>query len=192
MLNRWIMSKWMKLKYLLILHYLRLTLLMCLTVYLPFRGNKPNRWITSASILYILIKPMRQYFFKLVGEWLLQIYAYGTCHMASLFSPLSGTTTAAICSSSNLLVATFMQHLLFHPTSAPLLATSSPLPSSLIVTSHPDQKGLKPLLALLLVSIRDALLTTYAPLPSHLSVGSHHEHLKLSHTHQIILNSENF
>ena len=103
----------------------------------------------------------------------------GTCHMASFFSHLSRTTTAAICSSSNLLVATFTQHLASHPTS-----TSSPLPSPLIVTSHPDQKGLTPLLAL--------LFTTYAPLPSHLSVGSHHEYLKLSHTHQIILNCENF
>ena len=59
-------------------------------------------------------------------------------------------------------------------------------------TSHPDQKGLTPLLALLLVSIRDALLTTYALLPSQLSVDSHHEYLKLSHTHQIILNSDKF
>ena len=84
-----------------------------------------------------------------------------------------------------------MQHLASHPTSAPLLTTSSPLPSPLTVTSHPDQKGLT-LLSLLLVSIRDVLLTTYALLPSHLSVGSHHEYLKLSHTHQIILNSENF
>ena len=112
--------------------------------------------------------------------------------MASFFSPLSRTTTAAICSTSSLLVTTFTQHLASHPTSAPLLATSLPLPSPLIVTSHPDQKGLTPLLALLLVSIRDALLTTYALLLSQLSVGSHHEYLKLSHTHQIILNSENF
>ena len=109
-----------------------------------------------------------------------------------ILSPLSRTTTAAICSSSNLLVATFMQHLASHPTSAPLLMTSSPLPSPLIFTSHPDQKGLMPLLAVLLVPIRDALLTTYTPLPSHLSVGSHHEYLKLSHTHQIIMNSQNF
>ena len=85
-----------------------------------------------------------------------------------------------------------MQHLASHPTSAPLLTTSSLLPSPLTVTSHPDQKGLMPLLALLLVSISDALLTTYALLPSHLSIDSHHEYLKLSHTHQIILNSENF
>ena len=103
----------------------------------------------------------------------------GTCHMVSFFSPLSRTTTAAICSSSNLLLATFTQHLASHPTSAPLplLTTSSPLPSPLIVTSHPDQKGLMPLLAVLLVSIRDALLTTYTWLPSHLSVDSHHEYL---------------
>ena len=47
-------------------------------------------------------------------------------------------------------------------------------------------------LLVLLISIRDALLTTYALLPSHMSVDSHHEYLKLSHTHQIILNSENF
>ena len=112
--------------------------------------------------------------------------------MTSFFSPLLRTTTAAICSSSNLLVATFPQHLASYRTSASLLATSSPLLSPPIVTSHPDQKGLTPLLALLLVSIRDALVTTYASLPSHLSVGSHHEYLKLSHTHQIILNSENF
>ena len=112
--------------------------------------------------------------------------------MASFFSPVSRTTTAAICSSSNLLEVTLTQHLASHPTSASLLTTFSPLPSPPIVTSHPDQKGLTPFLALLLVSIRDALLTTYAPLPSHLSVGSHHEYLKLSHTHQIILNSKNF
>ena len=118
-------------------------------------------------------------------------FCCGTCHMASFFSPLSKTTTAAICSSSNLLVATFTQHLASHPTSAPLLTTFSPLPSPLIVTSHPDQKGLTPLLALLLVSIRDALLTTYTLVPSHMSVDSHHEYLKLSHTRQIILKSEN-
>ena len=112
--------------------------------------------------------------------------------MTSLFSPLPRTITAAIYSSSNLLVATFMQHLASHPTSAPLLTTSTPLPSPLTITSHPDQKRLTPLLALLLVSIRDALLTNYALLPSHLSVDSHHEYLKLTHTHQIILNSENF
>ena len=56
-----------------------------------------------------------------------------------------------ICSSSNLLVATFMQHLASRPTSALLLTTSSPLPSPLTVTSHPNQKGLTPLLALLLL-----------------------------------------
>ena len=106
----------------------------------------------------------------------------GTCHMASSFLPLSRTTTTAICSSSNLLVATFTQHLASHPTSWPLLTTSLPLPSPLIVTSHPDQKGLMPLLALLLISIRDALLTTYALLPSHLSLDSHHEYLKLSYS----------
>ena len=111
---------------------------------------------------------------------------------ASLFLPLPRTTPTAVCSSSNLLVATFTQHLASHPTSAPLLTTSSPLPSPLAVTSHQDQKGLTPLLALLLVSIRDAFLTTYALLPSHLSEDSHHEYLKLSHTHQIILNSEDF
>ena len=108
----------------------------------------------------------------------------GTCHMASLFSPLIGTTTTAVCSSSNLLVATLTQHLASHPTSAPLLTTSSPLPSPLTVTSHQDQKGLMPLL---LFSIRDAFLTTYTLLPSHLSEDSHHEHFKLSHTHQINL-----
>ena len=112
--------------------------------------------------------------------------------MASFFSPLSRTTTAAICSSSNLLVATFTQHLASDPTSAPLFSTCSPLPSPLVVASHPDQKGLMPLLALLLVSICDAFLTTYALLPSHLSVDSHHEYLKLSHTHQIILNSKKY
>ena len=90
-------------------------------------------------------------------------------------------------------MATFTQHLASHPTSAPLLTTSSPLPSPLTVTSsHQDQKGLTPLPALLLLSIRDAFLTTYALLPSHLSEDSHHEYLKLSHAHQIILNSENF
>ena len=98
--------------------------------------------------------------------------ACGTCHMASSFLPLSRTTTTAICSSSNLLVATLTQHIASHPTSGSLLTTSSPLPIPLIVTSHPDQKRLMPLLALLLISIRDALLTTYALLPSHLSVLS--------------------
>ena len=87
------------------------------------------------------------------------------------------------CSSSNLLVAAFTQHLASYPTSAPLPTTSSPLPSPLAVTSHQDQKGL----ALLLVSIRDALLITYALLPSHLSEDSRHEYFKLYHTHQIIL-----
>ena len=111
----------------------------------------------------------------------------GTCHMASLFLPLKRTTTTTSCSSSSLLVATFTQHLASHPTSAALLTTSSPLPSPLAVTSHQDQKGLTPLLALLLVSICDAFLTTYALLPSHLSEDSHHEYCKLSHTHQIIL-----
>ena len=41
------------------------------------------------------------------GDLRIPLYC-GTCHMASFFSPLPGTTTAAICSSSNLLVATFM------------------------------------------------------------------------------------
>ena len=82
------------------------------------------------------------------------------------------------CSSSSLLVATFTQHLESHPTSAPLRTTSSPLPSPLAVTSHQDQKGLTPLLALLLISIRDAFFTTYALLPSHLSEDSHHEYFK--------------
>ena len=40
-----------------------------------------------------------------------------------------------------------------------------------------------PLLALLLVSIRDAFLTTYALLPSQWSENSHHEYFKaLSYT----------
>ena len=85
------------------------------------------------------------------------------------------------------IVATFTQHLASHPTSAPLLTTSSPLPSPFAVTSHQDQKGLMPLLALILVSIRDAFLTTYTLLPSHLSEDSHHKDFKLYHTHQIIL-----
>ena len=102
-----------------------------------------------------------------------------------LASPKNGNNTS--CCSSSLLVAAFTQHLAPHPTSAPLLTTSSPLPSPLAVTSHQDQKGLTPLLALLLVSIRDAFLTTYALLPSHLSEDSHHEYFKLSHTHRIIL-----
>ena len=84
-------------------------------------------------------------------------------------------------------MATVTQHLVAHPTSAPLLTTSSALPSPLAVNSHLDQKGLMPLLALLLVSIRDAFLTTYALLPSQLSEDSHREYFKLSHTHQIIL-----
>ena len=82
-----------------------------------------------------------------------------TCHMALSFLPLSRTTKTTICSSSNLLVATFTQHLASHPTSGSLLTTSSPLPSPLIVTSHQDQKGLMPLLAFLHISIRDAILT---------------------------------
>ena len=76
----------------------------------------------------------------------------GTCHMASFFSSLPGTTTAAICSSSNLLVATFTQHLASHPTSGSLLTTSSALRSPLTVTSLLDQKELTSLLALLLIS----------------------------------------
>ena len=84
-------------------------------------------------------------------------------------------------------MATFTQHLVSHPTFAPFLTTFLPLPSPLTVTSHQDQKGLTPLLALLLVSIRDAFLTTYGLLPSHLSEDSHHEYFKLSHIHQIIL-----
>ena len=111
----------------------------------------------------------------------------GTCHMASLFSPLPGTTTTAVRSSSNRLVATLTQHFASHPTSAPLLTTSSPLPSPLTVTSHQDQKGLTPFLALILVSIRNAFLTTYALLPSHLSEDSHYAYFKLLHAHQIIL-----
>ena len=108
------------------------------------------------------------------------MWACGKCHMASSFLPLSRTTTTAICSSSNFLVATFTQHLASHPTSGSLLTTSSPLPSLLTVTSLQDQKELKPLLALLLISIRDAFLTTYSLLPSHMSEDSHHEYFKLS------------
>ena len=52
----------------------------------------------------------------------------GTCNMASSL-PLSRTTTTAICSSSNLIVATFTQHLASHPTSGSLLTTSSSLPT---------------------------------------------------------------
>ena len=111
----------------------------------------------------------------------------GTCQMASFFSPLPGRRPAAIWSSSNLLLATFTQHLASHPTSGSLLMTSLPLPSPLTVTSHLDQKELTSLLALLLISIRDAFLTTYSLLPSHLSEDSHHKYFKLSHTHQIIL-----
>ena len=73
--------------------------------------------------------------------------------MALLFLPLLRTATNTSCSSNTLLVATFTQHLASHPTSAPLLTTSSPLPSPLAVTSHQDQKGLMPLLALLLLSL---------------------------------------
>ena len=51
---------------LLVSPYLRLTFLMCLTVYLAFTGKEPYRLITSTSILYILIKPLREYIFKLV------------------------------------------------------------------------------------------------------------------------------
>ena len=111
----------------------------------------------------------------------------GTCHMASFFSPLPRTTTAAICSLSNPLVATFTQHLASQPTSGSLLTTSSPLPSPLTVTSHQAQKELTPLLALLLISIRDAFLTTYSLLTCHMSEDSHHEYFKQSDTHQIIL-----
>ena len=108
--------------------------------------------------------------------------------IAAVVVPGRGEKSDAMCYvPHSLLVATVMQHLASHPTSAPLLMTFSPLPSPLAVTSHQDQKGLTPLLALLLVSIRDAFLTTYALLPSHLSEDSHHEYFKLSHTHQIIL-----
>ena len=98
--------------------------------------------------------------------------------MASSFLPVSRTTTTAICTSSNLLVITFTQHLASHPTSGSLLTTSSPLPSLLVVTSHPDQKGLTPLLALLLITVRRHLLTTSSRLPSQLLtrhlLESHH------------------
>ena len=103
--------------------------------------------------------------------------------MPSIFLPLPRTATTTSCSSSSLLVTACTQHIASHPTSAPLLTTSSPLPSPLAVTSHQDQKELTPLLALLLVSIRDAFLTTYALLPTHLSENSHHEYFKaLSYT----------
>ena len=117
---------------------------------------------------------------KMIAKW--KRTWCGTCHMASLFSPLTRTTSTSVCSSSNLLVATFTQHLASHPTSAPLLTTSSPLPSPLTVTSHQDPKGLTPLRALLVVSIHDAFFTTYSLLPSHLSEDSHHEYLKLSYS----------
>ena len=115
----------------------------------------------------------------------------GTCHMASLFLPLPRTATTTSCSSSSLLVTAYTQHLASHPTSAPLLTTSSPLPSPLAVTSHQDQKGLMPLLALLLVSIRNAFLTTFALLPSRLSEDSSRI-LQSSLIHQIILYTEDF
>ena len=117
----------------------------------------------------------------------------GTCNMASLFLPLPRTSTTISCSSSSLLVAAFTQHLASHPTSAPLLTSSSPLPSPLTVTFHQDQKGLTPLLALLLVSIRDTFLTSYALIPSHLSEDCHHEYFKaLSYTSDHPKNSEDF
>ena len=112
--------------------------------------------------------------------------------MASSFLPLSRTNTTDIYSSSNLLVATFTQHLASHPTSGSLLTTSSPLPSPLTVTSLLDQKELTLLLALLLISIRDSFITTYSLLPSHMSEDSHCEYFKLSHTHLIILSSRDF
>ena len=121
-------------------------------------------------------------------------YIYcGTCHMASLFLPLPRTATTTSCSSSSLLFAAFAQHLTSHPTSAPLFTTSLPLPSLLAVTSHQDLKGLIHLLALLLVSIRDAFLRTYALLPSQLSEDSHHEYFKaLSYTSDHPKNSVDF
>ena len=122
------------------------------------------------------------------GQGLLEPQVWHMPHGITLLT----TPKNSINSISSLLVSTFMQHLASYPISAPLLTTSSPLPSPLTVTSHQDQKGLMPLLALLLVSICDAFLTTYTLSPSHLSEDSHHEYLKLSHTHQIILNSEDF
>ena len=107
--------------------------------------------------------------------------AHATWHHSSCHSQERQQLLAG--SSSSLLVATFTQHLASHSTSAPLLTTSSPLPSPLAVIYHQDQKGLTPLLALLLVSICEAFLTTYALLPSHLSEDSHHEHFNaLSYT----------
>ena len=143
--------------------------------------------------------------------------------MALFLSPLPRTTTAAICSSSSLLVTSFNQHLAPHPCSTPplrllrlyrvpslqlspsnfyagiqLLArnsittTNAPhqrcqhLLKGALQTRQQDNK-LTTLLAILLISICDALLTPYALLPSHLSVDSHHAYFKLSHTHQIIL-----
>ena len=106
------------------------------------------------------------------------LQACGTCHMASSFLSLPRTPTSTICSPSGLLITTLAQRLVLSSPSQ----TSAPLPSPLArnnvntsCASHHDQKGLTPLLALLLVSIPDALLTTYAPSPSHFARNSHHE-----------------
>ena len=143
--------------------------------------------------------------------------------MASIFSPLPSTTTAAICSLSSLLVTSFKQHLAPQSLLYSSSQTSAPLPSPLTstlniwflcrnstcgqdiitTTSAPHQRcqhllnaalptrqqdnKLTTLLAILLISIHDAILTTCALLPSHLSVDSHHAYFKPSHTHQIIL-----
>ena len=68
--------------------------------------------------------------------------------------------------------------------------TSAPLPSPLARNnintsraSHQDQKGLMLLLALLLVSIPDALLKTYAPSPSHFAGTCRHEQTQCSLMH---------
>ena len=61
--------------------------------------------------------------------------------------------------------------------------TKAPTPHPECSTFHQDQKGLMPLLALLVVSISDAFLKTNALSPSHLSENSHHEYFKaLSYT----------
>ena len=121
-----------------------------------------------------------------------------------LFSNFCASTKSTRCNSHQLTGSAFL-HLASHPkiVAQVFLCQNStfgqeqhcnsqrtspkvPTPHPGCSTSHQDQKGLTPHLALLLVSIRDAFLTTYALLPSHLSENSSRIlqnsliHLKLS------------
>ena len=74
------------------------------------------KFAESAFVMSVIIKKHHRVCYGQVCY-----YNCGTCHMASLFLPLPRTAASTICSSSSILVATFTQHLEFHPPSAHLL-----------------------------------------------------------------------